>query len=163
MKTDRHRDPRNTNSQLGRAYWQHHARVMAESFATDNPGSLVAQMREEMLQAIGPDTPAGDPDAVERFSALYKDASAIVFPATSAYLAVCHALNEYSTSHSLSSIDLEILRAIDLEAHRNAAHRVPRAGTRSWSSGSPPARYKSRIATCGGVDEGSPSICPITW
>ena len=137
MKTDRHRDPRNTNSQLGRAYWQHHARVMAEtqpkimgyvtmavlegieSFATDNPGSLVAQMRKEMLQAIGPDTPAGDPDAVERFSALYKDASAIVFPATSGYLAVCHALNEYSTSHSLSSIDLEILRAIDLEAHRN--------------------------------------------
>ena len=71
------------------------------------------------MQAIGPVTPAGDPDAVERFSALYKDASGVVFPATSAYLAVCHALHEYSASHSLSSIDLEILRAIDLEGHRN--------------------------------------------
>ena len=137
LKMNRHRDPGNTNSQLGRAYLQLYARVMVEtqpklmgyvsmdvmdgieSFAIDNPRSQVAQMREEMLQAIGPDTPAGDPDAIGRFSAKYKDASAIVFPATSAYLAVCHALHEYSTSHSLSLIDLEILRAIDLEAHRN--------------------------------------------
>ena len=137
MKTNRSHDPRDTKSQLGRAYWQHHARVMTdtppkimghvtmavlegiESFATDKPESPVARMREEMLQAIGPDTPAGDPDAVERFSALYKNASNIVFPATSAYLTVCHALNEYSTSHSLYSIELDILRDIDLEAHRN--------------------------------------------
>ena len=137
MNTNPHRDPRNTKSQLGRAYWQHHARVMAETqpkimgyvsidvldgietFATDNPDSSVVRMREEMMQAIGPDIPAGDPDAVERFEALYTDASDIVFPATSSYLAVCHALNEYSNSHSLSSIELDILRAIDEEAHRN--------------------------------------------
>ena len=137
MKTNRYRDPRNTKSQLGRAYWQHHARVMAEtqpkimghiemavlegieSFATDNPESPVAGMRQQMLQAIGPNTADGDPEAIERFSALYKDASDIVFPATSAYLAVCHTLNEYSTSLSLYSIELDILRAIDLEAHRN--------------------------------------------
>ena len=55
----------------------------------------------------------------ERFCDLYNDASDIVFPATSAYLAVCHALHEYSTSHSLYSIELDILRAVDLEAHRN--------------------------------------------
>ena len=134
---NRNRDPRDTKSHLGRAYWQHHARVMVEtrskimghvsidaldgieSFVTENPDSPVARMHKEMMQAIGPDLPAGDPDAVERFNALYKDASDIVFPATSAYLAVCHALHEYSTSHSLSSIDLEILRAIDLEADRN--------------------------------------------
>ena len=90
-----------------------------ESFATDNPESPVARMREEMLQAIGPDTLAGDPDSVKRFCDLYNDASDIVFPATSAYLAVCHALHEYSTSHSLYSIELDILRAVDLEAHRN--------------------------------------------
>ena len=80
MISNRHHDPRNTSSQLGRAYWQHHARVMAEtqpkimghittavlegieSFATNNPESPVARMREEMLQVIGSDTLAGDPD-----------------------------------------------------------------------------------------------------
>ena len=85
MKTNQNHDPRNAKTQLGRAYWQHHARVMAdtqpkimghvtmtvlegiESFATDNPESPVARMREEMLQAIGPDTLAGDPDSVKRF------------------------------------------------------------------------------------------------
>lgn len=130
-------DPRTTNSQLGRAYWQHYTHVMAdaqlkimgnvntavldgiESFATDNPSSPVVQMHEEMLRAIRPDIPPGNPDSVERFSDLYNRASAIVFPASSAYLAACHALNEYSTSHSLSSIELDVLRAIDLEAHKN--------------------------------------------
>lgn len=137
MKMNRNRNPRDTKSCLGRAYWEHHGRVMAEtqpkimghvsidvldgieSFVSENPDSPVARIHKEMMQAIGPDIPAGDPEAVERFSARYRDASAIVFPATSAYLAVCHALHEYSTSHSLSSIDLELLQAIDLEAHRN--------------------------------------------
>ena len=137
MNTKPHRDPRDTKSRLGQAYWQHHRRVIAEtqpkimghvttavldgieSFATRNPNSAVARMREEMLQAIGPDTPAGDPGAVARFSDLYKNASDLVFPATGAFLTACHDLNEYSSSHSLSSIDLDTLRAVDLEAHRN--------------------------------------------
>ena len=137
MNTKPHRDPRNTKSRLGQAYWQHHRRVIAEmqpkimghvrtgvlddieSFATSNPNSAVARMREEMLQAIGPDIPAGDPGAVALFSDLYKNASDLVFPATGAFLTVCHDLNQYSSSHSLSSIDLDTLRAVDLEAHRN--------------------------------------------
>ena len=137
MNTKPHRDPLDTKSRLGQAYLQHHRRVIAEtqpkimghvttavldgieSFATNNPNSPVAPMREEMLQAIGPDIPAGDPAAVARFSYLYKNASDLVFPATGAFLTACHDLNEYSSSHSLSSIDLDTLRAVDLEAHRH--------------------------------------------
>jgi len=129
------RDPRDTKSRLGQAYWQHHRRVMndtqpkimghvtidvlegIESFAARNPHSCVARMHGEMLQAIGPDIPAGDPGAVARFSELYKSASDLVFPATAAFLAACHGLRGYSSSHSLSSIDLGTLRAVDLEAH----------------------------------------------
>ena len=104
MKTNRHRDPRNTKSSLGQAYWQHYARVMVEtqqktmghistavlegieSFATDNPESQVVWMWNEMLRAIGPNTPAGNRESIVRFSTLYKDASDIVFPSTSAYI-----------------------------------------------------------------------------
>ena len=129
--------PRNTNSALGRAYWEHHASVMRqtqpkimghvaidvleriERFACDNPDSPVAQMHQEMLAAIGPDATAGDPQTVSRFSDLYRDASGIVFPASGAFLAASHAVGELTRSHSLAAIDLATLRAIDLEAHRN--------------------------------------------
>ena len=137
MNAKPNRNPRDTKSVLGQAYWQHHDRVLApirpkimghvttdvlegiESFATNNPNSAVASMREEMLQAIGPDVPAGDPAAVARFSDLYKNASDLVFPTTEAFLRACHALHGYSSSHSLSSIDRDTLRAVDLEAHRH--------------------------------------------
>ena len=97
MNTKPPPDPRNTNSRLGQAYWQHHRRVIAEtqpkimghvttsvldgieSFSTSNPNSVVAGMREEMLRALGPDIPAGDPGTVARFSDLYKNASNLVF------------------------------------------------------------------------------------
>lgn len=135
MSTDDRSDPRRTDSLLGQCYQQHYARVMKqvqpkllghvsievldgiESFALNNPDSQVAQIRDDMLTAIGPHAPAGDPEAIKRFSDLYKTASDTVFPATAAFLNVCHFLNEYSSSHSLSAIDLKTLRAIDLEAH----------------------------------------------
>ena len=130
-------NPHNTKSRLGHAYLRHRARVMAEvqpkimghvelavldgieSFATDDPDGSVARMHEEMLQAIGLDVPAGNLGAVARFSGLYRDASELVFPATTAFLTVCDDLGEYSSSYSLSSIDLDTLRAVDLEAHSN--------------------------------------------
>ena len=135
MNTKPHRDPCNTTSQLGQAYLEHYRRVIAEtrpklmdhvspavldgieSFAINNPDSAVARMREEMLQAFAPDVPAGDPGAVARFSDLHKNASDLVFPATGAFLRACHDLNAYSSSHSLYSIDLDTLQAVDLEAH----------------------------------------------
>ena len=137
MSTKPHRDPRNTKSVLGRAYWQHHARVIIqmqprimghvttavlegiESFATGNPDSSVAQMHEEMLSAIAPDVAAGDPQTVSRFSELYDSAYDAVFPATRAYLKVRHEVDEISSSLSLSVFDLVTLHAFDLEAHRN--------------------------------------------
>ena len=137
MSTKPHRDPRNTKSVLGRAYWQHHARVIIqmqprimghvttavlegiESFATGNPDSSVTQMHEEMLSAIAPDVAAGDPQTVSRFSELYDSAYDAVFPATRAYLKVRHEVDEISSSLSLSVFDLVTLHAFDLEAHRN--------------------------------------------
>jgi len=92
-----------------------------EAFALARPNSQVTQMRADMMQVIGPDSPAGAPEAIKRFKRLYEQASDIVFPATQAFLRVSHALGGYSNSHSLSAIDLETLRAIDQEAHRNPA------------------------------------------
>ena len=135
MSSNRKCDPRNTKSQLGQAYWQHYSRVMditqpkimgdisitvlegIESFATDNPMSSLYKIWKDMLDALGPDKPAGDPETVKRFRSLYKEASDIVFPATNAYLKVCHALNQISTSYSLSLIELDILQDTDLKAH----------------------------------------------
>ncbi len=129
MNTNRHRDPRNTKSVLGQAYWRHHARVMnqmqpkimghvttavlegIEAFAADNPDSPVAQTHEEMLRTIAPDVTAGGPQTVSRFSELYENAYDSVFPATRAYLKVRHEVDEISSSHSLSVFDLETLHA----------------------------------------------------
>ena len=137
LSNSERRDPHHTESVLGQLYWQHRARVInqmeskimdhvstevlegIESFAADNPNSPVAKMRAEMLRTIASDTEAGDSQAVSRFSELYSDATRIVFPAASAFLSVCHSVNQYSSSHTLSAIDLATLRAVDLEAHRN--------------------------------------------
>ena len=89
-----------------------------DSFSTDNPSAPFAQMRDEMLQAAGLYTTAGEPDAVEQFRYRYKEASDIVFPASSAYLKLCHALDENFTSFSLSLTELDKLRALDLEANQ---------------------------------------------
>ena len=86
-----------------------------ECFADNNPASPVAKMRENMLRVIG-----GSPQAISQFSDLYTEASDIVFPMTSVFLAVCNAVNELSSSHSLAQIDSETLRAFDMEAHTNA-------------------------------------------
>ena len=130
-------DPRKTNSALGRAYWAHHDRVIRqtqpktmgyvevdvlegiEQYALDKPDSRAAQMRGEMIAVIGPAAAAGDPNVVSRFGSLYDEASSIVYPASSAFLAACHAVGEVTSSHSLTAIDLTTLRAIDLEAHVN--------------------------------------------
>ena len=137
LNTNRHRDPRKTNSALGQTYWQHHARVTngmqpkimghvsidvlegIEVFACDNPGSSVAQMYKEMLAGIGPDATAGDPQTVSQFSELYDSAYDAVFPTTRAYLEVRHEVDEISSSLSLSVFDFETLHAFDLEAHGN--------------------------------------------
>lgn len=131
------RDPRRTESVLGQAYSQHYERVMdrvrpmvmddvsirvldgIEAFANDHPGSPVALLWQKMVEAIGPGIPAGEAAYVERFTALYKEAGDIVFPATGAFLAALHELSEYSASHSLSVIEEDFLRAVDLEAHGN--------------------------------------------
>lgn len=137
MSTNERRDPRRTNSELGRLYWQHHDRVMQrvqpqimghisievlegiESFAIDNPGSPVVRMREDMLQTISPRSIAGEPQAVSQFSDLYEKAYGMVYPATRTYLKVYHNVDEISSSHSLNAINLGDLRTFDLEAHEN--------------------------------------------
>jgi len=137
LSTNERRDPRRTNSELGRLYWQHHDRMMQrvqsqimghisievlegiESFAIDNPGSPVARMREDMLQAISSNSVAGDPQTVSRFSDLYEKAYGMVYPATRAYLKVYHNVDEISSSYSLTAINLDDLRTFDLKAHKN--------------------------------------------
>ena len=159
MNAKTRRDPRDTKSRLGQAYWQHHRRVIndtqpkimghvtidvlegIESFAARNPHSNVARMHGEMLKAIGPHIPAGDPGAVARFCELYKSASDLVFPATAAFLSACHGLSGYSSSHSLSSIYLETLQAVDLEAHGDPALASFRK------------ELKSRLEKTSGIDD----------
>ena len=137
MSPNERRDPRRTNSELGRLYWQHHDRVMQrvqpqimghisievlegiESFAIDNPGSPVARMREGMLQTIISNSVAGDPQTVSRFSDLYEKAYGMVYPATRAYLKVYHNVDEISSNHSLAIIDLRTPQTIDLKANSN--------------------------------------------
>ena len=129
---------RDTKSKLGQAYWQHHDRVMAkrqsefmghmntvvldgiESYADEHPKSNVAQIHQEMIRAIGPNVPAGDPEAVAQFSDLYKKASDLVFPATEAFLTVRKNLDELFSSYSAAPIDLDTLRVVDMEAHSDA-------------------------------------------
>ena len=112
-----------------------------ESFADDHPGSPVALLRREMLEAIEPGFPAGEAKSVEAFTAMYEKAEDIVFPATRAFLAVLQELDEYSASHSLSLIEEDYLRAVDLEAHSNPDLNYLRQN------------LKSRLRNCSGIDD----------
>ena len=139
------RDPRRTDSELGQAYWQHRDRVSQptrsnvmghvsievlegiDSFAAQELNSSVAKLKADMLQAIGPDADAGHPHTVSRFNASYEQAYDTVFPATRVYLNISHAVNEIASAHSLSAIDLETLRSLDLSAHTDDTLRRFRA------------------------------------
>ena len=153
------RDPRRTESKLGLAYWQHYNRVMQrtraavmghvsitvlegiETFAVANPDSPVAKLHADMLQGIGPDAAAGNPQTVSNFNTLYQQAYDTVFPATRAYLNISHALHGISSSHSLFAIDLETLRSLDLAAHGDDALKRFRT------------ELISRLETVRGVDD----------
>ena len=90
-----------------------------ESYAAQNPDSAVAQMRAEMLRLMGPNRPVIDPSAFKHLNGLYRKTSAIVYPATVAFLDASHDVNEYSLSQSLSAMDLGELYAIDEKAHKD--------------------------------------------
>ena len=138
MKEQPDHDLHNTGSKLGQAYWRHHDRVRAkrqsefmghvvtivldgiESYADKHPKSNVAHIHQKMILAIGPNVPAGDPEAVAQFSDLYKKACDLVFPASEAFLTARTNLDEYSSSFSASPIDCDTLRAADMEAHSDA-------------------------------------------
>ena len=136
MYTNEHHNQPRESSELTQSYLQFRERLKQkrlqiaapvdteildgiESFATDNPDSHVAEIRRNMLRAIEPDTSASDPNTAACFSDLYKKACDIVYPATTAFLDTCNAVNELSSNHSLSSMGLEELRAIDRKAHQD--------------------------------------------
>ena len=134
MGTKNH-NPQHTESELGQTFCQYYCRLARptqstlmghvsikilegiESFAADNPKSAVARLQADMLQAIGSDTVAGDPHTVSCFNELYEQAYEIVFPATRAYLKICHDVNEIASAHSLSAIELDTIHCLDIAAH----------------------------------------------
>lgn len=137
MYANEHHNPVYTKSELTQSYLQFRERLRQkglqiaapvdteildgiESFATDNPDSRVARIREDMLRMIGPDIRASDPNAASFFPDLYRKSCDIVYPATSAFLDTCNAVNAVSSNHSLSSMGSEELRAIDRKAHQDA-------------------------------------------
>ena len=133
LDSDRH--PRKTTTALGRAFWAYYDRTMQavrpsflpwvdtslleafEARATKAPASRVAVIHSELIAKLT-DAPLAT-EAAERdaFRLLYDEATQLVFPATTAFLRHRHALHDFTTSYSLSQVDLNSLRGIDIAAH----------------------------------------------
>jgi len=128
-------DPLKTRSALGRAYWNHHQRVVAsiqrqimgwvrvdvldgiEARAAAAPVSKLAEVHRELLRLLNAEGSATDPALRDAFKALYDEAQTLTFPTTVVYLRHIHALNEWTRNMSLATVDLDLLQKIDLTAH----------------------------------------------
>lgn len=132
---------RDTTAKIGKALWAHRdATTRAtrdqwlpqidiadleaiEQRAAADKGSRIEAIHGEIYALLSAGSLAGDADGRAKLHALYAEAREIVFPATMAYLRHQHELAEFSRSHSLSAIDLETLRDIDLMAHDDPAYK----------------------------------------
>ena len=132
-------DERRPKSDLGKAHLAHRRMTVAsmrpmlldwsddildaiEHVAGRERNSAIAALHAEMLALLESSAP-GDTVSLSELRRLYGEAHALTFPGTTAYLDHCHALWDVTSNHSLGSIQLEELRAIDLLAHEDSAHR----------------------------------------
>ena len=137
MNINRKNNPHSIKSRLAKLYSQYYNRITKQarkhilgdvsitvlegidSFANKNPGSVADKMRTKMLEVISSHTSVVDEQAESYFKNYYEQAYDDVYPAIRAYILACHPVNDISESHSLSSIDLEMLRVIDTDANED--------------------------------------------
>ena len=135
-------DPRQTQAQLGRAYWAFYEHTLAdlkpqflpwvdiadveavEAVARQTAGSEVSALHQKMLEKLQ-DLASNNTDVGrEEFKGLYDQAVGLTLPATCAFLRHSHAIRAITSSHSLSAVDLNTLKSIDLLAHQDPTFRT---------------------------------------
>jgi hypothetical protein len=134
-------DPRQTQADLGRAYWNFHDLVLGqvrplflpwvdtgdmeavEAVAAQTVGSRISMLHQKMLEKIG-DLSSQNTDAGrDEFKRLYDEAVGLTLPATCVFVQHSQAIATISRSHSLSAVDLKTLKSIDLLAHKDPAFK----------------------------------------
>lgn len=134
------KDPKKTSADLGRAYWAHHSRLLSilrprflnwvsisvlegiEQRAKVDEGSRISNLHSTLMDMLSSKDFSDEADQ-KKFRAVYEEADALTHPAAVAFLKHAHAINDLTRNHSLVSVDLEILRAIDLLAHDDPTYK----------------------------------------
>lgn len=131
---------RRPESDLGKAHLAHRRRTIAgmhaqlldwsddvldaiEHLAKRKRSSPIATVHADILNRLQQPTAQLDEAGLADLRRLYQEAHRLTFPGATAYLAHSHALAETTNNYSLDSIQLEELRAIDMLAHEDRAHR----------------------------------------
>ncbi len=133
-------NPRETKSSIGRAYWSFHGKLFAdlkpmflpwvsisvldgvERIAEADSTSEIAALHRKMMSML--DSLSYSDERVQNdFKSLYDKANVLAHPVTEAFLKHCHSINSITRNHSLSGVDPEILREIDLLAHQDPAYK----------------------------------------
>lgn len=127
-------------SDLGKAHLAHRRRTIAgvqarlldwsddvldaiERLAKRDRNSPVANAHADILDRLHQSSAQQDDVELSELHRLYQEAHRLTFPGATAYLAHSRALAGTTNNHSLDSIQLEELRAIDMLAHEDSAHR----------------------------------------
>ena len=95
-----------------------------EGVALQNQGSLVFQLHQKMLDKLRDLTVHNTDVGRDEFKALYDEAVELTLPATRSFLRHNHAINAITQSHSLLSVNLGTLKAIDLLGHRDPTFKT---------------------------------------
>ena len=90
-----------------------------EKRAGADPSGQVAALHRELLEVLQQPGLHNDEAALARSRTLYSSASALTFPATTAFLAHSQGLAGLTFNLSLFEVDVELLRSIDLRSHED--------------------------------------------
>jgi len=101
-----------------------------EKRAGADPSGQVAALHRELLEVLQQPGLHNDEAALARSRTLYSSASALTFPATTAFLAHSQGLAGLTFNLSLFEVDVELLRSIDLRSHEDPVFGTCRATIR---------------------------------
>jgi hypothetical protein len=92
------------------------------SVRRDANSNIVGQHRR--LAELLSDATLAESEALrDEFHRVYREAEALVFPASTAYVKHCQALSDWTNNFDLITVDLARLRAVDLAAHEDETFR----------------------------------------